>query len=394
MDRQLSTKIIRQRSFRNLAWGIFLFGIILTGFYSFRNSLKTVLNPSKFRTAIAQSGTIENTITATGEVLPKYEQVITSSIDAEIKELLIPVGSRVQANQPILKLNKEFALLKKEKLKDELSLKENSIVQLKLQLDKNLHDLRVNNEIKSLRINGLKADLEDAKKLVNIGGGTQEAMEKVQLNLQIAQLEKKQLENDLEYQQKAVTSDVKALELQTAIQHKDLQEFSRKLEQAQVLASRAGVLTWVNEKIGTMVNEGEALARIADLASFRVEGAISDIYSEKIHVGQSVLVRINDQDLKGLISNIKPTVTNGVIQFVVKLQASNHELLRPNLKVEVFLITQAKSNTIRVENGPAFKGRKQQFIYVLENGIAAGDVVIITDMTDYEHLEEVVVNEQ
>jgi len=277
MDRELSIKIIRQRSLRNMAWGVFLLGIVLTGFYSFRNSLKTVLNPSKFRTAIAQSGTIENTITATGEVLPKYEQVITSSIDAEIKELLIPVGSRVQANQPILKLNKEFALLKKEKLKDELSLKENSIVQLKLQLDKNLHDLRVNNEIKSLRINGLKADLEDAKKLVNIGGGTQEAMEKAQLNLQIAQLEKKQLENDLEYQQKAVTSDVKALELQTAIQHKDLQEFSRKLEQAQVLASRAGVLTWVNEKIGTRVNEGEALARIADLASFRVEGAISDI---------------------------------------------------------------------------------------------------------------------
>ena len=106
MDRQLSTKIIRQRSFRNLAWGVFLLAIMLTGFYSFRNSLKTVLNPSKFRTAIAQSGTIENTITATGEVLPKYEQVITSSIQAEIKEVLVPVGSRVQANQPILKLNK------------------------------------------------------------------------------------------------------------------------------------------------------------------------------------------------------------------------------------------------------------------------------------------------
>jgi len=104
-----------------------------------------------------------------------------------------------------------------------------------------------------------------------------------------------------------------------------------------------------------------------------------------------------------------------VIQFVVKLQASNHELLRPNLKVEVFLITQSKHNTIRVENGPVFKGRKQQFIYVLENGIAkkrkvniglsnfdhveildnlqAGEVIIITDMKDYEHLEEVVVNE-
>ena len=50
--------------------------------------------------------------------------------------------------------------------------KKNSIVQLKLQLDKNLYDLKINNEIKGLRINGLKADLEDAKRLVTIGGGT------------------------------------------------------------------------------------------------------------------------------------------------------------------------------------------------------------------------------
>ena len=416
MDRELSARTIRRQRMKQITWGLILLGVILGSLYFFRNSLTTSLSTSKFRTAIAELGTIENTITASGEVLPEFEQVITSSIQAEIKEVLIPVGSRVKANQAILKLNKEFALLTKEKLKDELSLKENSMVQLQLQLDKSLYDLKINNEIKSLRINGLKADLEDAKRLVQIGGGTKEAMEKVQLNLQIAQLEKKQLENDLTYQQKSVKSDLRELDLQTAIQNKNLQEFSRKLEQAEVVASRAGVLTWVNENIGATVGEGDALARIADLASFRVEGEISDIYGEKIHVGQSVLVRINEQDLRGLISNIKPTVANGVIQFVVQLEEQNHELLRPNLKVEIFLITQSKANTIRVANGPVFKGRKQQFIYVLDEGVAkrrtvniglsnfdyveildqleAGEEVIITDMKEYEHLEEVVINDE
>ena len=201
-----------------------------------------------------------------------------------------------------------------------------------------------------------------------------------------------------------------------AIQSKDLKEFSRKLEQAEVVASRPGVLTWVNENVGTTVSEGEALARVADLGSFRIEGAISDIYGEKIHVGQAAIIRINEQDLSGLVSNIKPTVTDGVIQFVVQLEEQNHELLRPNLKVEVFLVTQSKNNTIRVANGPIFKGRKQQAIYVVEKGIAkrrevkiglsnfdyveildnlkAGEEVIITDMKDYMHLEEVIINEK
>lgn len=413
MDRELSAKIIRQQRLRNVGWGVAILAAVLVGGYFFRSSLTTTLNPSKFRTAIAEKGNIENTITATGEVLPEFEQVITSSIQAEVEKVLIPVGSTVKPNQPILLLNKEFAVLKKEKLNDQLLLKQNSMVQLKLQLDKNLYDLKINNEIKDLRINGLNADLEDAKRLVNIGGGTEAAMEKIKLNLAIAQLEKKQLENDLKYKQQSVTSDLREMELQTTIQQREIKEFSRKLEQAEVVASRNGVLTWVNENIGTKVSEGEILARLADLASFRVEGEISDLYGEKIHVGQAALVRINEQDLRGLISNIKPTVTDGVIQFVVQLEEQNHELLRPNLKVEVFLITESKNNTIRVANGPIFKGRKQEVIYVLENGVAkqrrvnvgltnfdyveildnlqAGEEVIITDMKDYVHLAEVVI---
>jgi len=416
MDRELSDQVIQQRRSRNIGWAILIIGAIAAGMYFLRLALSTSLSMSKFRTAIATVGNIENTMTATGEVLPEFEQVITSSIQAEVKEILLPVGSRVEANQPILVLNKEFALLKQEKLNDQLSLKKNSIVQLKLQLDKNLYDLKINNEIKGLRINGLKADLEDAKRLVTIGGGTEEAMEKVKLSLEIAELEKKQLENDLAHKQQSVTSDLKEVELQLAIQRKDLKEFSRKLEQAEVVASRAGVLTWVNENVGTTVSEGEALARVADLGSFRIEGAISDIYGEKIHIGQAAIIRINEQDLRGLISNIKPTVTDGVIQFVVQLQEHNHDLLRPNLKVEVFLITKSKNNTVRVANGPIFKGRKQQDIYVVENGIAkrrevtiglsnfdyveildnlkAGEEVIITDMKEYAHLEEIVINDE
>jgi len=413
MDRELSAKIIQQQRYRNILWGVVILGGIVAGLYFFRSSLTTTLETAKFRTAIAENGNIENTITATGEVLPEFEQVITSSIQAAVEKVLIPVGSTVKPNQPILLLNKEFALLKKDKLNDQLLLKQNSMVQLKLQLDKNLYDLKINNEIKDLRINGLNADLEDAKRLVNIGGGTEAAMEKIKLNLAIAQLEKKQLENDLKHKQKSVTSDLREMELQTTIQQREIKEFSRKLEQAEVVASRNGVLTWVNENIGTSVGEGDALARIAGLESFRIEGKISDIYSEKIHVGQGAIVRINEQDLRGLISNIKPTVTDGVIQFVVQLQEQNHELLRPNLKVEVFIITESKNNTIRVANGPIFKGRKQQTIYVLENGVAkqrkvnigltnfdyveildniqAGEEVIITDMKDYEHLAEIVV---
>jgi HlyD family secretion protein len=413
MDRELSEAVIRKQKTKKGIGGFLLLLIIFLAWYLMRLFIVPSLAGSGIRTAVAEMGNIENTIAASGEVIPAYEQVIVSPIRAEIKKLLLPIGTRVVPNQAILELNKEFALLQEEKLQDQLALKENSMVQLRLALDKNLYDLEISNEKKDLQISGLKADLEDAKRLSAIGGGTAEAIEKIQLNLQIAELEKKQLENDLKYKQQSVASDLKELSLQTSIQSKELKEFSRKLEQAAILSNRKGVLTWVNENIGTTVSEGEALAKIADLGQFRIEGAISDIYSDRIKINQAVFIRINEVDLSGQISNIKPAIQDGIIQFDIQLDEAGHELLRPNLKVEVFLITQSKKQTLRVANGPVFNGRKQQFIYVLENGKAkrrlvniglsnfdyveildnlkVGEQVIITDMKAYEHLEEVVI---
>jgi HlyD family secretion protein len=120
---------------------------------------------------------------------------------------------------------------------------------------------------------------------------------------------------------------------------------------ADIVADRAGVLTWVNDKIGTAVNEGEMLAKLADLGSFRVEGSCSDVYAEQLKIGLPVIVRINDQALRGMVVQIKPAVSNGVIQFAISLDDNRSALLRPNMKVEVYVITQKVSHVIRIANG-------------------------------------------
>jgi HlyD family secretion protein len=64
----------------------------------------------------------------------------------------------------------------------------------------------------------------------------------------------------------------------------------------------------VNENIGSAVGEGEVLAKLADLGSFRVEGALSDAFADQVKEGQAVIVKVNDTTLRGLITRIKPTV--------------------------------------------------------------------------------------
>ena len=157
--------------------------------------------------------------------------------------------------------------------------------------------------------------------------------------------------------------------------------------------------------------QGESLARIADLGSFKIKATISDTYLDQVKVQMPVLIKINDSTIKGSVTNINPSVQNGVVSFDVAIDQKANLQLRPNMKVEVFLITATQNNVMRVKNGTAFKGGVTQEIFVLENGKAVrktvnigasnfdyiqikdgvkqGDVVIISDMKEYKDQPEI-----
>jgi HlyD family secretion protein len=83
------------------------------------------------------------------------------------------------------------------------------------------------------------------------------------------------------------------------------------------------------------------------------------------------------------------------------------------MKVDVFVVTRQAGRAVRVANGPAFKGRRKQFVFVLQDGVARrrevetgltnfdfveiksglqpGEKVILTDMSEYQHLEEITI---
>jgi HlyD family secretion protein len=183
---------------------------------------------------------------------------------------------------------------------------------------------------------------------------------------------------------------------------------------ANIIATRSGVVTYVNKNIGATVREGESLARIADLSSFKVNGNISDNYMDQLHNGMPVIVRINETQLKGHVVNVYPSVQNGIVTFDVQLDERNSKQLRPNMKVDVFLVTDMHSKVMRVANGPAFKGPADQDIFVLnggkaerrsvhiglsnfdfveiKDGVKPGDVVITSDMAEYKNVKELTIN--
>jgi len=412
MDREIDPTIINKQDWRRRGMIVLAVLVLIAALFGLRRLLSTKVEANRLQVAEAELGRMDNTLNASGEVTPAFEQVITAPIRAEVREVLTAVGSKIEPGTPILSLDKSFSELQYDKLKQELELQRNGITKLGFQLDKTLFDLKITDSIKALRISQLQAELDNAIRLESIGGGTKEGIDKAALDLKIAQLEKQQLENDLRIQEKSMVTNLKELEIQSNIQANTIREMEEKLKRADIIAQRQGVLTWVNDNIGSTVSEGESLARIADLQSYKVLATCSDLYAERLRVGMQVVVRLTDEEqILGSITNIRPTIENNVITFDVQLDNSAHPMLRPNQRVEVFVVTASKSNIVRVKNGPAFKDRARQHVFILEgeiaerrevqvgmtsfdhveilSGIEVGEQVIISDMSRFEHLETI-----
>jgi len=411
MDKELSKEHIRKRKLKQMTKYIVIFILFILLFVIFKNIINPSEQRSRIQTAIAEIGAIEGSITASGIVVPEFEQVLTSPFTSTIDSVYHKAGDKIKLGEPILKLNNEFTLIDYKKLQDEYELKINRKSQLGLNMERMLIDLRAEYEIMDLRIEALEAQVKAQEHIYEFGGGAKINLDQAMLNLRIARLEQIQKGKKIKNQEKSLVADLKELDLNIKIHENNLLELEKKLELAEAKSVRNGVITWVKDDIGENVNQGEIIARIADLDKFKVESKISDIHAPKLIVGNPVNVRINEIDLKGTISNIKPTIENGVINFIVELDNKTNEHLRSNLRVDVFVITSSKTNIIRVENGPYINGSGRQDIFVvngdnayrrtvvvgdtnfdwveIEQGLEQGEEVIITNMEDHIHQTKV-----
>ncbi len=413
MDKEITLEVTSQKRKKGAVIAIIAIAALALALLALRGFIKSSVKRADITTATVEVGNIENTLNATGEVLPEFEEIITSPINASIQKALMDAGNEVKPGQSLITLDRSATQTEYDKLNFTLESKRNEIAKLKLDLAKSFYDIQSNNDIKQLRISNLADAVENAKRLYKAGGGTREGIEQAELNLKVAQLEKKQLENEIKNKQQTMQIEIKEAQIAADIQESDLKALKRKLDLANVVATRAGVITYVNKNIGANIHEGETLARIADLGSFKVQGSISDNSMDQLHSGIPVVVRVNDIQLRGHVTNISPSVQNSIISFDIQLDDRANKILRPNLKVDVFLVTATHSKIMRVANGPAFKGPTVQDIFVLngdkaerrtvhigltnfdyveiQDGVKPGDVVITSDMNEYKNSNEVTV---
>jgi HlyD family secretion protein len=410
VDRLLPPDVARQDRLRRALKIVVPIAIVALVLAALPGWIRPSVSRSRIRTARVTVGPVEAVITAAGTVTPEVERVLSSPLDARVLRILQRPGAHLKEGDAVVELDTSESVLALDKVVKDLKIKENQQAQTRLTLEKSLVDLDGRLEVKALELQSAQARLEADQQLFKEGLNSRESLRRTELAVRQAQIELTQLRQERANAERATGIQLEGLSLERGSLDKEAAQARRLLDLSTTKSDRDGVLTWVISQEGALVRRGDVIARIADLSSFRVAATISDVHAGRLRSAMPVIVRVNDLDLAGTVTDVFPTVENGVLHFTVALAEPAHAGLRPSLRTDVLVITDRKGRALRVKRGPfadnaarrAFVVRGDRAVRVpieiglagvddveLLSGVSDQDEIIISDMKDYLHLAEV-----
>ncbi|MCI1647412.1 MAG: HlyD family efflux transporter periplasmic adaptor subunit [Bacteroides sp.] len=415
MDREIpKEERNKERNKKIIRYGVIgIVGIVLISILI--SVMRTGVKEKDLAFSTVDKGTIEVSVSASGKVVPAFEEIINSPINTRILEIYKKGGDSVDVGTPILKLDLQSTETDYKKLLDEEQMRSYKLDQLRVNNQTKLNDLQMQIKVSAMKLNRMKVELRNEQYLDSLGSGTTDKVRQAELSYNVAQLEYEQLKQQYANEKQVLAAEYKVQELDFSMFRKSLAEMKRTLDDAQVRSPRKAILTYINNQIGAQVSEGSQIAVISDLSHFKVEGEIADTYGDRVAAGGKAIVKIGNEKLEGTVSSVTPLSRNGVISFTVQLKQDNNRRLRSGLKTDVYVMNAVKEDVMRIANASYYVGRGEYDLFVrnsdnelvkrkvqlgdsnfeyveVVNGLKPGDQVVVSDMNEYKNKNRLKLN--
>lgn len=385
-----------------------IIGLLAVGAGTLISWIQSGIKMTDLTLSTVDMGVIEVSVTASGEVVPAFEEIITSPIHTRILEVYRKGGDSVEAGTPILKLDLLSTETEYRKLLDEEQMRRHQLEQSKLNIHTYLSNLAMNVKVSAMKLDRMEVELRNERYLDSLGSGTTDKVRQAELAYNTGKLELEQLRQQYENEKQVKAADIKVKELEFDIFSKNLSEMKRTLDAAQIRSPRKAILTFVESQIGARVSQGQQIAIVSDLSHFKIDARIADTFGDRVSPGGKVIVKLGKERLTGTVSSVTPLSQNGVISFSVQLADDNHQRLRSGLKTDIYVMNAVKEDVMRIANSSYYAGRGDYELWVfaaddrlekrkvklgdsnfefveVEEGLHPGDRVVVSDMSLYRN---------
>lgn len=415
MDREISKEQrVREQRKIWIKWG----GTLLAGILAvvgIMNFMQQSLQAKDLVFSVVDEGSIDVSVSASGKVVPAFEEIINSPINSRILEVYKKGGDSVDIGTPILRLDLLSAENDYKKQLDEVQMNQLKLEQLRIQNKSKLSEMEMQLKVSRMELSRKAVELKNEQYLDSLGAGTADKVRQVELDYNVSKLKLEEDEQKYINEQATADADLKVKQLELNIARKNLEETKRTLDDARIKAPRKAILTYVNTEIGAQVAQGEKVAVVSDLSHFKIEGEIADTYGDRIAAGSRAIVKIGKDELEGVVTDITPLSKNGVMAFSVRLEQDNHKRLRSGLKTDVYVLTAVKDAVKRIANGSYYVGPGEYELFVrsgnellkrkvqlgdsnyelveVVSGLEPGDQVVVSDMSNYKNKRKMKLDE-
>jgi HlyD family secretion protein len=361
-------------------------------------------------------GTMIRQVRGPGTLVPEQMRWITAVTAGRIEQILSLPGTTVGQGDVIMRMSNPDVDMQLLQAEQQLSQARAQLAQLRTSLQ--TQELTQRGTVATVRTQFLDAErvyatnqrlFDDNPDLVARADldRSKESMEELRLRLEV---EEERLDVMTSTQQEQIDAQVEQID-----RLEDLVRFNRdRLESMQVTVPVGGVLAALEIPLqeGQWVQSGQNLSRVVVPGRLKAEIRITQTQAQDIVIGQTALIDTRTDTIMGTVTRIDPAVRSGTVTIDVSLDELPPSA-RPDLSVDGNVIIE-RLDDVTYMGRPTF-GQANQRVSIFKvtpdgnfadrvtiqlgansvndievrEGLVAGDVVILSDMSRWDGFDRV-----
>ncbi len=408
-----------QRKRKRLLWGFVAIGVLALTLYA-PKLLPTAVPPVDAATVwrdTVEYGTMIRQVRGPGTLVPMQTRIITAVTAGRIEQIMVLPGTLVEEGDVIMRMSNPDVDMQLLSAQHQLSQANGDLAQLRTSLQ--TQELSQRGTVATMRTRFRDAErnylanqrlFDETPPIIARAelDRSKDLLEELEIRLQIEETRLSVMAGTAQQQVRAQTEQISRLT--------DIVQFNDDRRRSmQVSVPVGGVLAPLDIPLqeGQWVGSGQSLSRVVVPGRLKAEIRITQTQAQDIVLGQTALIDTRTDTIQGVVTRIDPSVRNGTVTIDVALSGALPSSARADLSVEGNVIIEQLDDVIffgrptfgqadlrisifKVTADGDFADRitiqlgasSVNEIQVLE-GLQAGDVVILSDMSRWDGYDRV-----
>src|SRR5438445_2645174 len=150
MDRPIEPEVRRNKNLRRGAIAVLSIAAVIFLVHATVKWLRPSVSRHEVELARVELGSVDASMPASGTLVPAFEQVVSSPVDARVLRILHRAGDHVHAGDALVALDTSGAKLDADRLADSVAAKKSEEAELKLKIEDTVASVRSQIETKKL----------------------------------------------------------------------------------------------------------------------------------------------------------------------------------------------------------------------------------------------------